>query len=177
MGDRPVAHTQFPGPARSPSRTDTIRERGACASVGSALASSFWGWRFSRAPRLSEADDLPVCREHTIRLTDKRLELPRVRRHTFEHKLWVTNTPGSPLLMPVGDVRVGASRPARAALWAADTSASTRNGRHPVAARGRKSWRSADRHGLPVAVHVESATPHAVTLVNATIAQRLVPSA
>jgi hypothetical protein len=32
----------------------------------------------------------------------------------------------------------------------------------------------ADRHGLPVAVHVESATPHEVTLVKATIAQRLV---
>jgi hypothetical protein len=31
----------------------------------------------------------------------------------------------------------------------------------------------ADRHGLPVAVHVESATPHEVTLVKATIAQRL----
>ena len=32
----------------------------------------------------------------------------------------------------------------------------------------------ADRHGLPVAVHVESATPHEVTLVKATIAQGLV---
>jgi Transposase DDE domain len=32
----------------------------------------------------------------------------------------------------------------------------------------------ADRHGLPVAVHVESATPHEVTLVKATIAQKLV---
>jgi transposase len=32
----------------------------------------------------------------------------------------------------------------------------------------------ADRHGLPVAVHVESATPQEVTLVKATIAPRLV---
>ena len=32
----------------------------------------------------------------------------------------------------------------------------------------------ADRHGLPVAVHIESATPHEVALVKATIAQRLV---
>ena len=32
----------------------------------------------------------------------------------------------------------------------------------------------ADRHGLPVAVLVESATPHEVTLVNATVAQTLV---
>ena len=32
----------------------------------------------------------------------------------------------------------------------------------------------ADRRGLPVAVHVESATPHEVTLVHATLAQRFV---
>jgi Transposase DDE domain len=32
----------------------------------------------------------------------------------------------------------------------------------------------ADRDGLPVAVHVECATPHDVTLPKATIAQRLV---
>jgi transposase len=32
----------------------------------------------------------------------------------------------------------------------------------------------ADRHGLPVAVYVDSATPHEVTLVEATIAQMLV---
>jgi hypothetical protein len=32
----------------------------------------------------------------------------------------------------------------------------------------------AERHGLPVAVHVASATPHEVTLVKATVAQTLV---
>ena len=32
----------------------------------------------------------------------------------------------------------------------------------------------ADRRGLPVAVHIESATPHEVTLVHATLAQRFV---
>ena len=31
----------------------------------------------------------------------------------------------------------------------------------------------ADRHGLPVAVHTASAAPHEVTLVHATLAQRL----
>jgi transposase len=32
----------------------------------------------------------------------------------------------------------------------------------------------ADRQGLPVAVHLESATPHEVTLVHATLAERFV---
>ena len=32
----------------------------------------------------------------------------------------------------------------------------------------------ADRHGRPIAVHVESATPHEVTLVSATLAERFV---
>lgn len=32
----------------------------------------------------------------------------------------------------------------------------------------------ADRRGLPTAVHIESATPHEVTLVHATLAQRFV---
>jgi transposase len=40
--------------------------------------------------------------------------------------------------------------------------------------KGTKIMAIADRHGLPVAVHVESATPHEVTLVKATIAQTLV---
>ena len=31
-----------------------------------------------------------------------------------------------------------------------------------------------DRHGLPVAVHIESATPHEVTLVHATLAGRFI---
>ena len=40
--------------------------------------------------------------------------------------------------------------------------------------KGTKIMAIADRRGLPVAVHVESATPHEVTLVKATIAQALV---
>jgi transposase len=39
---------------------------------------------------------------------------------------------------------------------------------------GSKIMAAADRHGLPVAVYVESATPHEVTLVNATLAERFV---
>ena len=40
--------------------------------------------------------------------------------------------------------------------------------------KGSKIMAIAERHGLPVAIHVESATPHEVTLVNATLAERLV---
>jgi hypothetical protein len=40
--------------------------------------------------------------------------------------------------------------------------------------KGTKIMMIADRNGLPVAVHVESATPHEVTLVKATVAQTLV---
>jgi transposase len=32
----------------------------------------------------------------------------------------------------------------------------------------------ADRHGRPVAIHIDSATPHEITLVTATLAHRLV---
>src|SRR4029453_7563608 len=42
------------------------------------------------------------------------------------------------------------------------------------AARGQRSWGSRTAMVLPVPVHVESATPHEVTLVKATIAQKLV---
>ena len=40
--------------------------------------------------------------------------------------------------------------------------------------KGWKIMAIADRGGLPVAVHIESATPHEVTLVHATLAQRFV---
>ena len=40
--------------------------------------------------------------------------------------------------------------------------------------KGSTIMASADRQGLPVAVHVESATPHEVTLVHATLAERFV---
>jgi len=42
--------------------------------------------------------------------------------------------------------------------------------------KGTKIMAIADRHGLPVAVYVESATPHEVTLVRATLAQRFIRS-
>ena len=40
--------------------------------------------------------------------------------------------------------------------------------------KGSKIMAIADRHGRPVSVHVESATPHEVTLVHATLAERFV---
>jgi transposase len=40
--------------------------------------------------------------------------------------------------------------------------------------KGSKIMVIADRRGLPIAVHVESATPHEVTMVHATLAQRFV---
>ncbi len=40
--------------------------------------------------------------------------------------------------------------------------------------KGSKIMAIADRRGLPIAVHIESATPHEVTLVHATLAQRFV---
>ena len=43
--------------------------------------------------------------------------------------------------------------------------------------KGTKIMAIADRHGRPVAAHVESATPHEVTLVNATLAERFVEKA
>lgn len=55
----------------------------------------------------SLADDMErftaVCREHTIRLSSSRLDLPRTPPHTMEHNQWVSNAPGSTMLMPVGD--------------------------------------------------------------------------
>ena len=39
--------------------------------------------------------------------------------------------------------------------------------------KGTQLMAVADRHGLPVAVHTASATPHEVTLVHATLARRL----
>lgn len=35
----------------------------------------------------------------------------------------------------------------------------------------------ADQHGLPVSVHVESATPHEVTLAESTLAAMFIPDA
>jgi DDE family transposase len=43
--------------------------------------------------------------------------------------------------------------------------------------KGSKIMAAADRHGLPVAVCVESATPHEVKLPTATLARMIVPEA
>lgn len=40
--------------------------------------------------------------------------------------------------------------------------------------KGSKIMAIADRHGRPVAIHIDSATPHVITLVHATLANRLV---
>lgn len=44
-----------------------------------------------------------VCREHTIRIRDGRLDLPSVPPHILPPNLWWANKPGSTLFMPVGD--------------------------------------------------------------------------
>ena len=43
--------------------------------------------------------------------------------------------------------------------------------------KGTKIMAVADRHGLPVSVCIESATPHEVTLATATLLQMVVPDA
>lgn len=47
---------------------------------------------------------LAVCREHTVRLSDERLDLPAAPGHMMEPNFWMANAPGSTLFMPVGDV-------------------------------------------------------------------------
>jgi hypothetical protein len=53
------------------------------------------------------ADDLEhvlaVCREHTHRVSDTRLDLPAAPPHVLPPNLWWANQPGSTLFMPVGD--------------------------------------------------------------------------
>jgi hypothetical protein len=44
-----------------------------------------------------------VCRDHTVRLSDARLDLPAAPPHMLEPNLWMANQPGSTLFMPVGD--------------------------------------------------------------------------
>jgi hypothetical protein len=55
----------------------------------------------------SEEDEaerlMAVCREHTVRLTDGRLDLPREPPHMIDPNLWMANAPGSTLFMPVAD--------------------------------------------------------------------------
>lgn len=61
--------------------------------------------------RLREYDEIEddaeriiaVCREHTTRLSDSRLDLPAAPGHMLEPNHWWANTPGSTLFMPVAD--------------------------------------------------------------------------
>jgi hypothetical protein len=47
---------------------------------------------------------LDFYRKYTVKLSDKRLDLPRKTPGLFHHNLWVTNKPGTTLFMPVTDI-------------------------------------------------------------------------
>jgi hypothetical protein len=55
----------------------------------------------------NSADDLnkviAVCREHTTRFKEDRLDLPAEPPHMYPPNLWMANKPGSTLFMPVSD--------------------------------------------------------------------------
>jgi hypothetical protein len=62
-----------------------------------------------RMQELASIDDdvdrvLAVCREHTVRVGDERLDLPAAPGHMMEPNFWMANAPGSTLFMPMGDV-------------------------------------------------------------------------
>jgi hypothetical protein len=62
----------------------------------------------SRMRELESVDDdvdriLAVCRDHTVRLSDTRLDLPAAPGHVMEPNIWMANAPGSTLFMPMGD--------------------------------------------------------------------------
>ena len=44
-----------------------------------------------------------ICRTHTVRLSEGRLDLPAAPPHMLEPNVWMANAPGSTLFMPVGD--------------------------------------------------------------------------
>jgi hypothetical protein len=46
---------------------------------------------------------MAVTRENTVKLTDRRLDLPAAPPHMLEPNLWMANTPGSTLFMPIAD--------------------------------------------------------------------------
>jgi hypothetical protein len=46
---------------------------------------------------------LRTCREHTVQLSNHRLDLPSAPPHMIDPNLWMANTPGSTLFMPVAD--------------------------------------------------------------------------
>lgn len=46
---------------------------------------------------------IAVARAHTVKLSDRRLDLPAAPPHMLEPNLWMANAPGSTLFMPIGD--------------------------------------------------------------------------
>ena len=63
----------------------------------------------SKMQELKAMDDdaeriLAVCREHTVRLSEERLDLPNEPGHMMEPNFWMANREGTTLFMPVGDV-------------------------------------------------------------------------
>lgn len=46
---------------------------------------------------------MSVCREHTRKLSDRRLDLPAAPPHVMDQNLWMANARGSTLFMPIGD--------------------------------------------------------------------------
>jgi hypothetical protein len=64
--------------------------------------------RPSRIRELNNIEDdteriIAICREHTTKLSNNRLDLPPAPPHTLDPNVWMANTPGSTLFMPVGD--------------------------------------------------------------------------
>jgi hypothetical protein len=46
---------------------------------------------------------IAICRENTVKLSDKRLDLPQLPGHMLDVNVWWGNAPGSTLFMPMGD--------------------------------------------------------------------------
>lgn len=67
--------------------------------------------RDARPSRVREFDDgagdaeeiIRTCREHTVRVSAKRLDLPAAPGHLLEPNIWMANAPGSTLFLPVAD--------------------------------------------------------------------------
>jgi hypothetical protein len=56
---------------------------------------------------VSSGDDVDriigVCRDHTVRLSDRRLDLPSAPGHLMEPNIWMANREGTTVFMPMGD--------------------------------------------------------------------------
>ena len=48
-------------------------------------------------------DIVDVCRTHTARISDQRLDVPSEPPHMLPPNLWMANAPGSTVFMPIGD--------------------------------------------------------------------------